>query len=99
LLSAFNCKADPIRSFRDEVAGTSNANARTERHDANEMEFMRYIATVENASSVPVVTIAPGGSEAREVRMLPAGTRAGMRKLFVPNPVKKHVFRLLESKP
>jgi hypothetical protein len=63
------------------------------------MEFMRYIATVENASSVPVVTIAPGGSEAREVRTLPVGTRVGIRKPFAPHPVKKHVFRLLESKP
>jgi hypothetical protein len=26
LLSAFNCKADPTRSFLDKVAGPSNAN-------------------------------------------------------------------------
>jgi hypothetical protein len=63
------------------------------------MEFMRYIAIVEDAGRVPVVTVPPGGSEARELRTLPVGTPAGMRKPFAPNLVKKHVFRLLESKP
>jgi two-component system chemotaxis response regulator CheY len=65
----------------------------------NELEFMRQIATVESAKSVPVVMISSDGREALGVQALSAGARGYISKPFTPNQVKEHVLPLPAKKP
>ena len=68
----------------------------------NGSKFMRQIATVENAKSVPVVMSTSNGvsdgSEAHAVQALSVGARGYIREPFTPNQVKEHVLPLLGKK-
>ena len=63
------------------------------------LEFVRQVATVENAKGVPIVMITTEGSESRVVAALSAGARGYIRKPFTPDQVKEHVLSLLGRKP
>jgi two-component system, chemotaxis family, chemotaxis protein CheY len=63
------------------------------------LEFVRQVATVENAKGVPIVMITTEGSESHVVAALSAGARGYIRKPFTPDQVKEHVLSLLERKP
>lgn len=63
------------------------------------LEFVRQVATVENAKGVPIVMITTEGSESHVVAALSAGARGYIRKPFTPDQVKEHVVSLLGKKP
>ncbi|MBI1740871.1 MAG: response regulator [Candidatus Koribacter versatilis] len=63
------------------------------------LEFVRQVATVENAKGVPIVMITTEGSESRVVQALSSGARGYIRKPFTPDQVKEHVLPVLEKKP
>jgi two-component system, chemotaxis family, chemotaxis protein CheY len=62
------------------------------------LEFVKQLATVENAQGVPVVMITTEGSEAHVVQALSAGARGYIRKPFTPDQVKEHVLPVLVGK-
>ena len=62
------------------------------------LEFVRQMATVENARGVPVVMITTEGSESHVVEALSCGARGYIRKPFTPDQVKEHVVPLLGKK-
>jgi two-component system chemotaxis response regulator CheY len=62
------------------------------------LEFVKQLATVENAKGVPVVMITTEGSEAHVVQALSAGARGYIRKPFTPDQVKEHVLPVLAGK-
>jgi two-component system chemotaxis response regulator CheY len=62
------------------------------------LEFVRQMATVENAKGVPVVMITTEGSESHVVEALSCGARGYIRKPFTPDQVKEHVVPLLGKK-
>ena len=62
------------------------------------LEFVKKLATVENAKGVPVVMITTEGSEAHVVQALSAGARGYIRKPFTPDQVKEHVLPVLARK-
>jgi len=62
------------------------------------LEFVKQLATVENAKGVPVVMITTEGSEAHVVQALSAGARGYIRKPFTPDQVKEHVLPVLVRK-
>jgi two-component system, chemotaxis family, chemotaxis protein CheY len=62
------------------------------------LEFVKQLATVENAKGVPVVMITTEGSEAHVVQALSAGARGYIRKPFTPDQVKEHVLPVLARK-
>lgn len=59
------------------------------------LEFLKSVAAVEGAKSVPVVMITTEGSEARVVEALSAGAKGYLRKPFTPEQVKERVVPLL----
>ncbi|MBZ5666887.1 MAG: response regulator [Acidobacteriia bacterium] len=59
------------------------------------LEFVRQVATVDNAKGVPIVMITTEGSESHVVQALSAGARGYIRKPFTPEQVKEHVLPLL----
>jgi len=59
------------------------------------LEFLRTLATVENAKGVPVVMITTEGSEARVVEALSSGAKGYLRKPFTAEQVKERVSPLL----
>jgi two-component system chemotaxis response regulator CheY len=59
------------------------------------LEFVKQLATVENAKGVPVVMITTEGSESHVVQALSAGARGYIRKPFTAEQVKEHVLPLL----
>jgi len=59
------------------------------------LEFVKQLATVENAKGVPVVMITTEGSEGHVVQALSAGARGYIRKPFTPDQVKEHVLPVL----
>jgi two-component system chemotaxis response regulator CheY len=63
------------------------------------LEFVRQMATVENAKGVPVVMITTEGSESHVVEALSCGARGYIRKPFTPDQVKAHVVPLLGKQP
>jgi len=63
------------------------------------LEFVRQMATEENAKGVPVVMITTEGSESHVVEALSCGARGYIRKPFTPDQVKEHVVPLLGKKP
>jgi two-component system chemotaxis response regulator CheY len=63
------------------------------------LEFVKQLATEENAKGVPVVMITTEGSEAHVVEALSAGARGYIRKPFTPDQVKEHVLPVLARKP
>lgn len=63
------------------------------------LEFVRQMATLENAKTVPVVMITTEGSESHVVEALSSGARGYIRKPFTPEQVKEHVVPLLGKKP
>jgi two-component system, chemotaxis family, chemotaxis protein CheY len=62
------------------------------------LEFVKQLATVENAAGVPVVMITTEGSEGHVVQALSAGARGYIRKPFTPDQVKEHVLPVLVRK-
>jgi two-component system chemotaxis response regulator CheY len=62
------------------------------------LEFVKQLATVENAKGVPVVMITTEGSEAHVVQALSAGARGYIRKPFTADQVKEHVLPVLAGK-
>jgi two-component system chemotaxis response regulator CheY len=62
------------------------------------LEFVRQLASVENAKGVPVVMITTEGSEGHVVQALSAGARGYIRKPFTPDQVKAHVVPVLTAK-
>jgi two-component system chemotaxis response regulator CheY len=63
------------------------------------LEFIKQLATVENATGVPVVMITTEGSEAHVVQALACGARGYIRKPFTADQVKEHVIPILAGKP
>jgi two-component system, chemotaxis family, chemotaxis protein CheY len=63
------------------------------------LEFVKQLATVDNAKGVPVVMITTEGSEGYVVQALSAGARGYIRKPFTPDQVKEHVLPVLARKP
>ncbi|HTP69343.1 MAG TPA: response regulator [Dongiaceae bacterium] len=59
------------------------------------LEFLRSLASIPNAKSVPVVMITTEGSEARVVEALSVGARGYIRKPFTAEQVKERVTPLL----
>ena len=59
------------------------------------LEFLKTLATVENAKGVPVVMITTEGSEARVVEALSSGAKGYLRKPFTAEQVKERVTPLL----
>jgi len=59
------------------------------------LEFLRNLANVPSAKSVPVVMITTEGSEARVVEALSVGARGYIRKPFTPEQVKERVAPLV----
>jgi two-component system chemotaxis response regulator CheY len=62
------------------------------------LEFVKKLATVQNAKGVPVVMITTEGSEAQVVQALSVGARGYIRKPFTPDQVKEHVLPVLARK-
>ena len=62
------------------------------------LEFVRTLATVENAKGTPVVMITTEGSESHVVQALSAGARGYIRKPFTPEQVREHVLPVLGKK-
>lgn len=62
------------------------------------LEFIKALATVEQAKGVPVVMITTEGSEAHVVQALNAGARGYIRKPFTPDQVKESIMPLLAVK-
>jgi two-component system chemotaxis response regulator CheY len=62
------------------------------------LEFVKQLATVENAIGVPVVMITTEGSEGHVVQALSAGAKGYIRKPFTPDQVKEHVLPVLTRK-
>jgi two-component system chemotaxis response regulator CheY len=62
------------------------------------LEFVKQLASVENAKGVPVVMITTEGSEGHVVQALSAGARGYIRKPFTPDQVKAHVVPVLAGK-
>jgi two-component system, chemotaxis family, chemotaxis protein CheY len=62
------------------------------------LEFVKALATVENAKGVPVVMITTEGSENHVVQALSAGARGYIRKPFTPEQVKEHVLPVIGKK-
>jgi two-component system chemotaxis response regulator CheY len=62
------------------------------------LEFVKQLATMENAKGIPVVMITTEGSEAHVVQALSAGARGYIRKPFTPDQVKEHVLPVLAGK-
>jgi two-component system chemotaxis response regulator CheY len=63
------------------------------------LEFIKQLATVENATGTPVVMITTEGSEAHVVQALACGARGYIRKPFTADQVKEHVVPILAGKP
>lgn len=62
------------------------------------LEFVRQVASVDNAKGVPIVMITTEGSESHVVEALSHGARGYIRKPFTPDQVKEHVLPVLEKK-
>jgi two-component system, chemotaxis family, chemotaxis protein CheY len=62
------------------------------------LEFIKQLATVENAKGTPVVMITTEGSEAHVVQALACGARGYIRKPFTADQVKEHVIPILAGK-
>jgi two-component system, chemotaxis family, chemotaxis protein CheY len=62
------------------------------------LEFVKQLATLENAKGIPVVMITTEGSEAHVAQALSAGARGYIRKPFTPDQVKEHVIPVLAGK-
>jgi two-component system chemotaxis response regulator CheY len=62
------------------------------------LEFVKQLATVENAKGVPVVMITTEGSETHVVQALSCGARGYIRKPFTADQVKEHVVPILGGK-
>jgi two-component system chemotaxis response regulator CheY len=62
------------------------------------LEFVKQLATVENAKGVPIVMITTEGSESHVVQALSAGARGYIRKPFTPEQVKEHVLPVIGKK-
>lgn len=61
----------------------------------NGLDFVKNLATVENARGVPVIMITTEGSEAHVMEALSSGAKGYIRKPFTPEQVKTHVLPLL----
>jgi len=59
------------------------------------LEFLRNLANIESAKSVPVVMITTEGSEARVVEALSVGAKGYIRKPFTPEQVKERISPLV----
>jgi two-component system, chemotaxis family, chemotaxis protein CheY len=62
------------------------------------LEFVKRLASVENAKGVPVVMITTEGSEGHVVQALSAGASGYIRKPFTADQVKEHVLPVLAGK-
>lgn len=62
------------------------------------LEFVKQLASIENAKGVPVVMITTEGSEGHVVQALSAGAKGYIRKPFTPDQVKEHVLPVLAGK-
>ncbi len=63
------------------------------------LEFVRQVATIENAKGVPIIMITTEGSETHVVEALSCGARGYIRKPFTPDQVKEQVLPVLGKKP
>ncbi len=61
------------------------------------LEFVRQLATLDKRKNIPVVMIAPAGSESHVVEAISAGARGYIRKPFTPDQVKERIAPLLEG--
>lgn len=59
------------------------------------LEFLRNLANIESAKSIPVVMITTEGSEARVVEALSVGAKGYIRKPFTPEQVKERISPLV----
>jgi len=59
------------------------------------LEFLRNLANIESAKSIPVVMITTEGSEARVVEALSVGAKGYIRKPFTPQQVKERISPLI----
>ncbi|MGB8771933.1 MAG: response regulator [Candidatus Korobacteraceae bacterium] len=59
------------------------------------LEFMRQLASVENARGVPVLIIATEASESHVMEAISCGAAGYIRKPFTPDQMKQHVLPLL----
>ncbi len=59
------------------------------------LEFLRNLASVPQATNMPVVMITTEGSEARVVEALSVGAKGYIRKPFTPEQVKERVTPLI----
>ena len=59
------------------------------------LEFVKQLASVDNAKGVPVVMITTEGSESHVVQALSCGAKGYIRKPFTADQVKEHVLPLL----
>lgn len=59
------------------------------------LQFLKNLATIDSAKSVPVVMITTEGSEARVKEAISMGARSYIRKPFTPEQVKERVTPLL----
>jgi two-component system chemotaxis response regulator CheY len=62
------------------------------------LEFVKQLASIDNARGTPVVMITTEGSEGHVVQALSAGARGYIRKPFTPDQVKEHVLPVLGGK-
>jgi two-component system, chemotaxis family, chemotaxis protein CheY len=62
------------------------------------LEFVRQLASVENAKGVPVVMITTEGSEGHVVKALSAGAQGYLRKPFTADQVKEQIIPVLARK-
>lgn len=63
------------------------------------LEFVRQVATVDNARGVPIIMVTTEGSESHVVQALSCGAKGYIRKPFTPEQVKDQVMPVLEKKP
>jgi two-component system chemotaxis response regulator CheY len=59
------------------------------------LEFVRQLASLEQARDIPVLMITTEGSESHVVQAITCGARGYIRKPFTPDQVKEHVMPLL----
>jgi len=59
------------------------------------LEFIKQLASVENAKGVPVVMITTEGSESHVVQALSSGARGYIRKPFTQEQIRERVLPIL----
>jgi len=61
------------------------------------LEFLKQLASVENAKGVPVVMITTEGSESHVVQALSSGARGYLRKPFKAEQIRERILPILSG--